>query len=118
METVTNTLIEVSDPINIWFYISIIEGAYILYLYFGSKKSNKNVKFKKAQKATINMDDLMSNINDSKDIYKELSRKYHPDRYIDPKQNKIAQELFKEINDSRHNVKALKDIKIKAKNLL
>ena len=53
---------------------------------------------KNAKKSEIDMDNLMNSINGSKDLYKQLSRKCHPDRFINSEKQKIAEVIFQDIS--------------------
>ena len=54
-----------------------------------------------AEKYTnLDMADLMLSINKASDLYKELSRKTHPDKFVNSEKEKIAEELFKEVESN------------------
>lgn len=103
-----------------WFWISLIELIVIILLIINKRSKSKDLsdlnpdKISKMQSNEINMNDLMNNINKSKDLYRELSRKYHPDRFINTNKHKIAEDLFQEISKNKRNFQELKIIKIKA----
>ena len=48
------------------------------------------------------MNNLMDSIHNSRNLYKELSKKCHPDRFINDPKQKIAEEIFQDYinNDS------------------
>lgn len=117
METATNTLVNVQDPTNWWFYVSILLFLYILFLKYIKKSEAKSSKLKEVQNKDINMDDLMTNINGSRDLYKDMSRKYHPDRFIGDVNHSKVEELFKEISKNKRNVQKLNEIKIELEQL-
>ncbi len=60
------------------------------------------------------MDNLMNNINKSSQLHKELSRNYHPDRFLDEEKKALAEELMKEINGNKTDYKKLLALKEKA----
>lgn len=64
------------------------------------------------------MENLMDSINGARTLYKELSRKCHPDRFVNTPKEKIAQEIFQEITKNQRNFEKLKLLKEKAINSL
>lgn len=103
---------------GIWFYIAIGELIIIITLIICLiyiKRSKKVSKFdndiRQAKETTINMDELMLNINKSKELYKELSRKCHPDKHIESEFQKEIEELFQEITKNKRNFQELLKLK-------
>jgi hypothetical protein len=106
-----------------WQIISIIELLIILFLILKIKKERKdNLKMQNDlngyKKSDINMNDLMQNMHLSKSLYKELSRKCHPDRFTDSQMQSIANELFQMVQQSKSNYKELIALKEMAINEL
>jgi hypothetical protein len=111
---------------NFWLWVSIIEMVLIIILFY--KLNNKKTslefsdlpkeKLKGAKSKDIDMDNLMNSINRAGNLYKELSKKCHPDRFINSEKQALAEEIFQEISKNKRNFKALQDIKIRAKNEL
>lgn len=107
---------------SIWIWLAIIEFFIILYLIFRSKASIKNYTFndvakkniKKSQKADIDMDKLMNSINHARDLYKELSKKCHPDRYVNTDKQDMAEEIFQEISRNKRDFEKLSKLKLRA----
>jgi len=107
---------------HIWFWIAIAELIIILYALYRIKKKNSNLSFsdlgkdaiKESATSKINMEDLMESINNSKELYKELSRKCHPDRFINMPEQKFADNLFQEITLHKRNYQKLLDLKKRA----
>lgn len=103
---------------NYWFWIAVIELAIILLLVI-KKRKKRRIIFDNSTENTLNiskssnvdMDDLMNNINKSKDLYKKLSTKCHPDRFIDEELNKKADSIFQEITKNQRNYNQLLAIK-------
>jgi preprotein translocase subunit SecF len=104
---------------SIWFWIVVIELVFITYLLFKLWKKNSKLKFNdatnaevhNAKKSDIDMDNLMNSINGSKDLYKELSRACHPDRFINTDKQKMAEDLFQEISKNRRDYEKLNALK-------
>ena len=87
-----------------WQSLVIFEGLLILYLAFKLRKSPLTPLEKKMnsyKKGEVDMDALMMDMNKSKALYKELTRKYHPDRFIGTNMREAAELFFKEIQKNR-----------------
>jgi hypothetical protein len=108
---------------SIWFWIAIIEFFVVLFLitklltkkkldfdFYGLQKD----KLKNAKSTSIDMNDLMNNINGSKDLYKNLSRACHPDKFLNTDMYKKAEEIFQEITLNKRNYKRLVELKNEA----
>ena len=59
----------------------------------------------------IDMNNLMNSIHRSRELYKELSSKYHPDRFVNTPEYEIAEEIFQRISKNERNYKELTLIK-------
>jgi uncharacterized protein YozE (UPF0346 family) len=118
-ETISNTD---STTFSIWFWVAIIEFVIIVFLVLKLKKKGKDLKFgdlskdkmRDAKKADVDMDNLMNSINGSKDLYKELSRTCHPDRFINSDKQKLAEEIFQDISKHKRDFKKLTELKERA----
>ena len=64
------------------------------------------------------MNNLMDSIHNSRNLYKELSKKCHPDRFINDPKQKIAEEIFQEISENERNFEKLSLLKLRAINEL
>lgn len=104
----------VTNPINYWFYISIIEAIIILFLLlslFFNKRNKINEK-KEIIETKIDFNNILNSSFNSKEIYDELKKKYHPDRYVhDIEKQNIATEIFQEITKNKNNIKKLQELK-------
>lgn len=60
------------------------------------------------------MGNLMNSINNSSELYKELSRKCHPDRFVNSPDQKLAEEIFQEIARHKRNHEKLIALKERA----
>ncbi|OBX22199.1 MULTISPECIES: J domain-containing protein [Bizionia] len=118
-ETISNSD---SNSLSIWFWIALAELIIIAFLIITIKKKQKSLKFadlskdkiRNAKKSDIDMDNLMNSINSSKDLYKELSRTCHPDRFINSDKQNIAEEIFQEISKNKRDFKNLTELKQRA----
>lgn len=105
-----------------WFWIAAAELGLIVFLIAKLRKKQK-VAFdtttedllNNSKKSNVDMDNLMNSINKSRELYKQLSTKCHPDRFIDEDQNKKANELFQEITKNQRNYNRLLELKEIAK---
>ena len=111
---------------SLWFWFSIIELLLIVYLIY-RLKSKKVVSeltdlemqnIQNSKNNTIDMNSLMNNIHNARGLYKELSRKCHPDRFIGDPKHQIAEVIFQEISDNERNYERLNQLKTRAINEL
>lgn len=64
---------------------------------------------------TVQMDNLVNDIFNSKSLYETLARKCHPDKYPnDPQKQAIATRLMQEITKNKTNTKRLTELKKQA----
>src|SRR5690606_23823257 len=118
-ETITNTD---STTFSVWFWIALIEFGVIAFLLFKLNKKERNLEFgdlsrdkiQTAKRTDVDMDNLMNSINGSKDLYKELSKTCHPDRFINSDRQKIAEDIFQEISRNKRDFKKLTELKERA----
>jgi hypothetical protein len=111
---------------NIWLWISIFELLIIIFLFYKLKNKRPELEFgdlpkdklKTAKSTSIDMDNLMNSINGAGELYKELSKKCHPDRFVNSDKQSLAEEIFQEISKNKRNFKALQDLKVRAINEL
>ncbi|GAL76089.1 hypothetical protein JCM19275_2221 [Nonlabens ulvanivorans] len=111
------------NSISIFLWIAIIELLIILFLIWklikaakGSQQSDAiKQNLKNAKNSKVNMGDLMDSINGgARELYKELSRKCHPDLFINTDKQLIAQDLFQEISKNKRDYKKLTELKERA----
>jgi len=106
-----------------WFWIAIIEFSIIVLLLIRLKKKKSDLAFsdlpkdkmKNAKSSSIDMDNLMNSINGSRDLYKELSKACHPDKFVNTEKQKIAEEIFQNISKDKRNFEKLLAHKERAK---
>lgn len=112
----------VSPSNNYWFWLSLLELGVILYLFFKLASNKKKLLFsdlkkenlKKSKESNIDMGNLISSINNSSELYKELSRKCHPDRFVNSPHHQVAGEIFQEIARHKRNHEKLVALKERA----
>lgn len=111
---------------SLWFWLSIIEFLVIFFLIYKIKSKKELAilsdldieSIKKAKGNKIDMDSLMDNIHNSRNLYKELSRKCHPERFVNDERQVLAEEIFKEISENERNHEKLSILKLRAENEL
>jgi len=104
-----------------WFWLALFEFLTIIIIiirhrWLRSKFNEKNLskdKIREFQKSEIDMDNLMYSINSSQSLFKELSKKCHPDKFTNDSQRKIADKLFQEITLNKRNYQRLCELKQK-----
>lgn len=117
---------KIIDIHSMWFWISLIELLLIIYLIYKLKSKKKDIELtaletkhiKDSKNNKIDMGNLMDSIHNSRNLYKELSKKCHPDRFINDPKQKIAEEIFQEITKYERNFEKLRSLKLRAENEL
>ena len=108
---------------SILFWLVLLQFVVIVFLLLKIRRHNKKSRefsnisksqFKKAQSSKIDMNNLMNSINAARPLYKQLSRVCHPDRFIDPEKNLIAQQIFQEISKHKRDYNQLNLLKTRA----
>lgn len=99
-----------------WKYSAIGELVIIIILVILFLKPKKNrttieTELKKARKNNVNMDDLMLNINNSRNLYKLLSKNCHPDHFINSTSHSEIELLFQKITENKRNFQELVKLK-------
>ncbi len=118
----SNGSLEITGFINepVWFYISILLFALVIIQFIvllrksSSPSYSQDSKIQNLKKTEVNMDDLMQSIVGSKELYKKLSKRCHPDRFIGTDKQSKADELFKSISKYKRNYTELIALKDKA----
>lgn len=67
-----------------------------------------------ARRAKVDMGGLMQSIHLSRDLYKELGKRCHPDRFPDPERKRAAEELFQLITRHRRDYPRLVELRERA----
>ncbi len=112
-----------SNEINWWMWISILELTIILFLLFKKNNGIKNNEKRKLKKEVliddIDFDNTLESIFTSDKLYDELKVKCHPDRFPNNENlQKIADNLFQQISENKNNSKVLLELKEEAKKKL
>jgi hypothetical protein len=116
---ITKARMNATASTNYWMWIATAELIVIGYLAFkllNKKKIEADHNpasdiLTEAKKTEVNMDDLMKDINGSRQLYKHLSVKCHPDRFAtDEEKRKVADELFQDISRNRRNYNKLLEL--------
>jgi len=112
-----------ANSTNYWFWIAIAEFVLILILLLLKIKKQQPSTLEgkildEAKDADIDFKNLLDSINNSETIYNLLKKKCHPDRFLNPDQNKIADALFQEITKNKRNYNKLLELKVEAEKQL
>lgn len=83
-------------------------------LRFIKKRKFKNEIFDK-ENPSLDFNNIINSINNSRDLYKKLISIYHPDRYTSEEDKKIANEISMEITMNKRDYNKLKEIENKSK---
>jgi hypothetical protein len=104
---------------SVWFWVAAAEFLLIIsLLLLLVKKNNPKSDFGGLKKSDLRteedasgIDNLLNSITKSSMLYKELSRKCHPDKFINTPLQETAQELFKVISRNKRNYEKLITLK-------
>ena len=108
-----------STGINIWLIVTIVEFAVIVYLLLTklniSNSKKAQIKNEVMQEGSIDFRNVLNNAFNSKEIYDDLKKKCHPDRFVDDAEREaIANELFQRITQNQHNIDNLRKLREEA----
>jgi hypothetical protein len=105
-----------------WKYIAYTEFVILVILIFILIKNKTKIK-SDFEKAIINdktkgfdMDELILDISKSRSLYKELSKKYHPDLFVNSEIHNEINMLFQEITKHKSSYSELLKLKETAEN--
>ena len=105
-----NTIIQ-----NKWLILASIEFLIIIILLMKLIKKrgvdNLENEILKSKGTSINMSDIMNDINLAPSLYKKLSRACHPDRFAGTDFGTTANEFFQEVQQAENNYAKLCDLK-------
>lgn len=85
--------------------------------FFNTRDLSKNESDKdllEVRKHEIDFQNIFTDFNMSKEIYNELKRKCHPDRFVDPELNSIASDLSLRIAENKSSYGKLCKLKEEA----
>ncbi|MDR2413636.1 MAG: J domain-containing protein [Odoribacteraceae bacterium] len=117
MDTTGVAVQVMSDSISAWFWIALGEAIVILLLLTARRKSiprefiGMDKRDMKNTGDSANMQNIVDSIAKSKELYRELSRKCHPDRFVNTNLQQVAEEIFKEVSRNRRNYQKLLSLK-------
>jgi hypothetical protein len=118
--------INIEQSISIWIWIALAELLIIAWLIWKIKRGKRqNLDLTKISKSdlrkdteNIEMKDVVDSMHKSRELYKELSKLCHPDKFINTSLQSIAEEIFQEISRNKRNYKQLVALKLRAINEL
>ena len=116
------------NSINLWFWISIAEFILLLILCIqclnrsqtNKEQKNEWQKFRKESlKDNVDFDNIINSSFHAAELYDRLKVICHPDRFpLDKDKNRIAENLFQEIEKNKNNISRLKELQQEASNRL
>lgn len=110
------------NAISWWVYL-VVSGLFVILIlarYLIKKYKKQSLqgypidKIKAMQKTSVDLDNLMYSISSANELYKDLSKTCHPDRFLKDDKHSIAEEIFKEITKSKRNYAQLDQLKKRA----
>jgi preprotein translocase subunit SecF len=128
MDTIIDTAAHYSGTFTenaVWFWIAMLEFVIIVLFLLLKKRRYKpefvgisKVDMRSGNAQSADMQNLVASINQSGQLYKELSRSCHPDRFVNTHLQADADRLFQEISRHRRNYRRLLELKQEAKEKL
>lgn len=119
------SLLNMVNSVSIWLWVAVIEFVLIVWLLTKPKrKKKKKLDLSDVQKSdlrkseNIDMKNLMNSIHHSKELYKELSKRSHPDKFVNTSKQEIAEDIFQRISKNKRSYEQLMLIKEEAKSKL
>lgn len=116
------------NSINLWFWISIAEFILLLILCIqclnrsqtNKEQKNEWQKFRKESlKDNVDFDNIINSSFHAAELYDRLKVICHPDRFpLDMDKNRIAENLFQEIEKNKNNINRLKELQQEASDKL
>jgi hypothetical protein len=96
------------------FELLVIIWLIIKYVKQKKKRSPEEEQIRQAKENKVDMEDLMKDLHLSSELFRELSRKCHPDRFAGSDLESPANELFQLIQQNKSNYRELVALKEKA----
>lgn len=101
---------------NIWKYIVVIESLVIVHLVRKIRRPSKNnlEELKQYKGKDVDVGNVIDSIHGAKSLFKQLSKKYHPDKYTNTDKHAIALDIYQRMTNNRRNFKVLKELEKEA----
>ena len=104
---------------SIWKYVSLVQFGVIAYLAYKLYRNKPQTQFndisretvKEAASKELDMENVVNSINKAKPLYKELSKKYHPDKFANSDKHESALEIYQKITKNKRNYSKLLELK-------
>lgn len=101
------------------FTLTIIIFVSIIFKFIRHRQKIKSKdELEKYKKQEVSMDNVFYSINQSKELYKDLSKKCHPDKFIGSEKYHLAEQIFQDLTENKRNYKELLRIKSRIHNEL
>lgn len=103
------------DSLNIYItLLAFVVGFLIAMVIFRKPTKKKKIKeLELARNTDVDMNNVMNSIYQSKDLYKEISKVCHPDRFINTDKHSLAEEIYKEVTKCKRDYAKLVALKNK-----
>jgi DNA-binding transcriptional regulator GbsR (MarR family) len=107
----------IKEPLSIWFWVALAEFIFIILslVLRIKKRSSDFIGVKKSDLRNTgdnaDMKNLVNSIAKSRELYKELSRQCHPDRFVNTDLQSIAEDIFQEVSRNKRDYKRLLALK-------
>ncbi len=107
---------------SLWKYVSIVQFGVIAYLAYKVYRKKPEIKFKNVNRETVkeaaskelDMENVINSINKAKPLFKELSKKCHPDKFANSDKHESALKIYQKITTNKRNYSKLLDLKVLA----
>jgi hypothetical protein len=119
--TNSNDIFSMAYSHSYWIFTFLLSLAILilisLYFIHLRIKNSKNLDSKLADTITnfknnsVDMKNIVISINNAPELYKNLTKMYHPDKYVGTEYEETANEIFQTINSKRRDFNALCEIK-------
>lgn len=107
---------------SIWKYVSLVQFGVIAYLAYKLYRKKPEIQFKNVNRETVkeaaskelDMENVINSINKAKPLFKELSKKCHPDKFTNSDKHDSALQIYQKITTNKRNYSKLLDLKVLA----
>jgi len=104
---------------SIWKYVAIAQFVIIAFLAHKLYRKSQKTHFANVNKETVkeaankefDMENVVNSINKAKPLFKELSKKCHPDKFANSDKYESALEIYQKITRNKRNYSKLLELK-------
>lgn len=103
----------------LWKYVSIVQIGVIAYLAYKLYSDKPKTHFNNVKRETVkeaaskefDMENVVNSINKAKPLFKELSKKCHPDKFANSEKHETALMIYQNITDNKRNYGKLLELR-------